>query len=183
MFYSNLEYLQKLEETLAAKLGLPALKSGNIVIRDERDWRTNEKWIDFIWIVTISRSFVGFGGLFGVSFREHSFRDQHNPAEEVNGVFTSGQEGIEQIFINNTTEASFDIADFFKLNLIQANPGIALDGVVYEVRIIAPNIDSYIHVFNSNTPEWQAWEKDLWDLGRRFAKKSENYDMIRLFEW
>ena len=66
LFTQSYESTRRIEISLATKLGLSNLKAGNIVIRDERGWRQNEKYIDHVWIVYIDRSFVGWCGIFPV---------------------------------------------------------------------------------------------------------------------
>jgi hypothetical protein len=182
VYCQSLGYFQKLEKTLAVKLGLSEMKSGIQIIRDNNGWRQNEKSIKWIWIVTISRSFVGWGGLFSIKFNEHKFREHLNPEETVQGLFTSGEEGISQIYRQPFTDATYDVSPFFKLNLFEANNGIALDGVSYNVKIIAPNVDAFIQLNNPNTEDWKKWETELWTLGRKLAKESNNPEMIQLFE-
>lgn len=182
IYFSSFEFFQKLEKSLATKLGLTVLKRGIQIIRDNKGWRENEKSIKHIWIVTISRSFVGFGGLFAVEFNENKFRDYSNPKEFVQGIFISDNDGVGQIYTTQSLEATYSVSQFFKLNLFEANNGINLGGVGYRIRIIAPNIDTFILVDNPNTEEWKKWETEIWEMGKKLARESNNNEMINLFE-
>lgn len=179
---NGFEFFHKLEKSLATKLGLTELKSGIQIIRDTNGWRKNEKSIRYIWIVTISRSFVGWGGLFAIQFNENKFRNHSNQKEFVQGVFTSNNDGVDQIYTDRSSEASFNLNQFFKLNLFEANNGITLDGVSYNVRIIAPSIDTFIQLDNPNTEDWKKWEAEIWRMGKKLAKESNDKELINLFE-
>lgn len=182
IYYNSFEFFQKLEKSIATKLGLTELKSGIQIIRDNNGWRENEKSIRYIWIVTIARSFVGWGGLFTIQFNENKFRNHSNQQELLQGIFNSNNEGVGQIYTDKSFEATYNVTQFFKLNLFEANNGISLDGVSYNVRIIAPNIDTFIQLNNPNTEEWKKWETEIWTMGKKLAKESNDKEMMDLFE-
>lgn len=60
-YLEKLVYFQKIEKSIAAHLNLSELKNGIQIIRNEERVRENEVDIDYIWIVNIARSFVGWG--------------------------------------------------------------------------------------------------------------------------
>ncbi|MBT31005.1 MAG: hypothetical protein CMO01_15205 [Thalassobius sp.] len=78
---------QKVIVRLCSELGIPDLRSGKLTIRDEKDWRINEKEIDYCWLVNVSRSFIGWCWLFSLKFNESDFRDKKNPEELIQGIF------------------------------------------------------------------------------------------------
>ncbi|MBO9204234.1 MULTISPECIES: hypothetical protein [Niastella] len=182
IYYNSIEYFQKLERSLAANLGLTELSSGIQVIRDKNGWRENEKSIAYSWIVQVSRSFVGWGGVFGIRFNENKFREYANKEEIIQGAYISNNNGIESLYTESSTDTSHEMIRHFNLNLFDANKGIALDGVSYKIRILASNIDTFIHVNNPNSAEWKKWESEIWTMGSRLAKDSNNKDLISLFE-
>lgn len=49
---------QGIEKSLLEKVGLSELRSGIQIIRDEKGRRQDEKSIEYIWIVMMSRSLV-----------------------------------------------------------------------------------------------------------------------------
>jgi hypothetical protein len=177
----KIEYVKHVEKTLAAKLGLEELSTGCHVIRNERGWRENEKYIDYIWIVHVSRSFVGHSCLFSVKFGETHFRKYFNKAEFIEGFFINVSNAKGHLYTNTADDTVFDIKHFNKLDLFDANRGIALDGVGYDIRIIAPNIDTRISVENPNSKEWIKWEKGIWKVGRKFGEDTDHPGMIQLF--
>lgn len=179
---NSFKFFQKLEKSLAAKLGLTELKSGIQIIRDNNGWRENEKSIRYIWIVTIARSFVGWGGLFSIQFNENKFRDHSNQEELIQGIFILNNDGVDQIYTDSSLKATFNVTQFFKLNLFEANKGITTDGVSYNLKIIAPNIDTFIQLNNPNTDEWKKWETEIWTMGKKLARESNDKEMINLFE-
>lgn len=181
IYYNSFEYFQKLEKSIAGNLGLSELKSGMQIIRDKNGWRENEKLIEYIWLVQVSRSFVGWGGLFSIKFNENKFREYSNKEEVIQGIYISNQSGIGQVFTETLSDTSKDIIEYFQFNLFEANKGITLDGVCYNVRIIAPNIDTYIRINNPNTEGWIQWEQEVWTLGKKISKESNNSEMINLF--
>lgn len=182
IYSESFRYFEKLEKSLASKLGFVDLTSGIQVIRNENGWRENEKRIEYIWIVTIARSFVGWGGLFSIKLNKSQFREYENPEELLQGVFISNQNGIDQIYINRTTDPALDISKIFNFDLFEANKGITLDGVSYEIRIIASNIDTFIQLHNPSTEAFNKWESEIWKLGKRLARESNNQEMMNLFE-
>jgi hypothetical protein len=119
IYYNSFEFFQKLEKSIATKLGLTELKSGIQIIRDNNGWRENEKSIRYIWIVTIARSFVGWGGLFTIQFNENKFRNHSNQQELLQGIFNSNNEGVGQIYTDKSFEATYNVTQFFKLNLFE----------------------------------------------------------------
>jgi hypothetical protein len=177
----SFEYFQMLEKSLATKLGLSELKSGIQIIRDINGWRENEKSIKYIWIVTIARSFVGWGGLFAIQFNENKFREHSNEKELVQGLFID-KNGVDKIYTKKSLDETSDVPQLFRLNLFESNNGITLDGVGYKIRIIAPNIDTFIKVNNPNSEEWKRWESEIWAMGKKFAREANDQEMISLFE-
>ncbi|WP_205514287.1 hypothetical protein [Longitalea arenae] len=182
IFFNSFEYFQLLERSLATNLGLTELKSGVQVIRDKNGWRENEKSIEYIWVVQISRSFVGWGGVFAIKFNENIFREHSNKEELFQGVFISNNNGIGNFYSEILADTSQDIIRHFNLNLFDAKKGVTFDGVSYNVRIIALNINTFIQVNNPNTADWKRWETEVWTIGSKLAKKSNNKELISLFE-
>lgn len=171
----------EIEKAIAKSLGLTELKSGIQVIRNEKDWRENEIAIDYIWIVNASLSFVGWGSIFGIKFKENKFREYENPEQLIQGLFLFYNEKPE-IFTAKAIDHSDDIIKSFHFDLFEANNGIPLDGVSYGIRIISRNIDTFINVNNPYTEDWKKWENKIWNLGQKLAHESNNPEMKKLFE-
>lgn len=182
IYYNSFEYFRKLEKSLAENLGLSELKSGRQVIRNEKGWRENEKSIDYIWVVQIARSFISWGGLFSIKFNENKFRENSNNEELLQGIFICNQTGIEQVYSRTLQDLTKDIFGHFRFNLFESNNGITLDGVSYNVRVIAPNIDTLIRLNNPNTEDWKKWEQEVWTLGKELANESECQELVNLFK-
>ncbi|WP_343632700.1 hypothetical protein [Fluviicola sp.] len=178
----SLLYSQEIEKAIANQLGLPELKSGGVTIRNEKGWRENEKVIDYVWIVQVSRSFVGFGGVFAIKFKQNEFRDYSNKEELIHGIFDLSEKGLDHFYTESMTGTFDEKTNLFRLNLLAANEGITLDGVSYQIRIIAWNIDSFIRVSNPKTDDWKKWEAEIWEMGKQLAKKSGYQELITLFE-
>ncbi|GAA4303136.1 hypothetical protein [Nibribacter koreensis] len=175
---------QRIEKGIALKLGLSTLKPGLQIIRDERGWRDNEIRIKYIWIATVSRSFVGNGGLFSLKFEENSFREKKNPERLVQGIFLTGQQAqIPQFYFEEEQKSFKDIIkDLKSWDLFEPNNGIALDGVAYRFHVIALNSDVTITVNNPQSEPWKKWEDNIWELGRRLSANSKTKELIELFE-
>lgn len=174
--------LPRVERLLLKKLGLPELRSGAITIRDERGWRQDEISIDYIWIVCMNRSFIGCGGLVGIKFNEHTFRSKHHPEELLTAIFSEGPKGIDEYYEQRTLDTGSDsVVSQFRVDLFNANKGIALDGVSYNIHIIAPNIDTIIIANNPTTPDWKKWESEIWTVGKRLAIITQRQELIDLF--
>lgn len=181
-FHESIGSMERIEKQLAGKFGLAQLRSGGHTIRNEKGWRENEKEIEYVWIVGMSRSFVGWGGLFSIRFNENKFRDYDNPNELIKGIYIDNKDGIDNLYFDIVRDTTDKFAGILNFNLFEANKGIALDGVSYSVRIIARNIDTFIHLNNPNSGEWKEWEKMVWTMGRDLAERSGNLEMIQLFE-
>ena len=180
-YLDSVNYTRRLEKALAAKLGLPDLKAGVQIIRDQNGWRENEKAIAYVWLVNISRSFVGEGGIFVIQFNEHNFRQYSNPGELMQGIFTCRQTEINELYTQTTNDATDEIAEAFDLSLFNANRGITLDGVSYNVGIISSNINTFIKVDNPNTDQWRSWQTELRTLGEELAQRARNSELLELF--
>lgn len=175
---------QKVISSLSTELGVPDLKAGKLTIRDQRDWRINEKEIDYCWLVNISRSFVGRYWLFSIKFNESNFRDIQNPEELIQGIFTITKEGeIEKFFKENQTLNFIDkIRDLTSFDLFDANLEITLDGVGYEYLIFAPNTEVKISLNNPNSEIWKIWENEVYNIGKSLWQKSGITELKEIFE-
>jgi hypothetical protein len=174
----------RIENSLAKELDLPGLSSGFHIIRNHRGWRENEKNIDYMWIVDVSRSFVGWGCIFTIKFNRHEFRGINNEEEIVRGVFVYGDNGeiTNKYFEKEGIDFSDPIKQFSQWDLFDANRGITLDGISYRLLIRARNIDTVMALNNPNNASWRKWEQGLFDLGKTLAEKSKNTELIQLFE-
>src|SRR5688572_21127321 len=108
-YQNSIEHVKKLEKSIAAYLGLPKLISGGIVIRNEKGWRENEKSIEYIWIVKMALSFVGWGGLFAIKFNESKFREHLNKEELIQGVFISNDNGAEHFYSEIVSDTKHEV--------------------------------------------------------------------------
>ena len=98
------------------------------------------------------------------------------------GAFICNQEGIEQVYSRTLQDLTKDIVGHFQFNLFEANKGITLDGVSYNVRVMAHNVDTFIQLNNPNTEDWRKWEQEVWTLGKELANKSDCQELVNLFE-
>jgi len=178
----DFQLYQSIEKSLAHKLGLSEISNGIQIIRNEKGWRENEKNIESIWIVLVSRSFIGWGGIFSIKFNENNFREYLNPDELLQGVFLYDNTGIKDLYteiLPNTPDKIVEIANF---NLFDAGKGIALDGIFYNFHIITNNINASIKLNNPNTDDWKKWEEEIFDIGSKLSIKSNVTELINLFE-
>jgi hypothetical protein len=97
------------------------------------------------------------------------------------GVFICNQSGIEQVHTKTLSDVKKDIIEYFQFNLFEANKVITLDGVSYNVRVIAPNVDTFIQLNNPNTMDWREWEQKVQKLAGELANESDNQNLIDLF--
>jgi hypothetical protein len=179
----ELTFRENIEKMLREKLGLPELRTGTQVIRNEKGWRQDEKSIEYIWIVIMNRSFVGSGGLIAIKFTENNFRGQHHPNELLRAIFSVGPDnGIKEFYEERTSDTGSDsVMDNFHLDLFNANKGITLDGVSYTIHTISDNIDTIITVDNPNTSHWKNWETEIWRIGKSLAFNSQSKELTELF--
>lgn len=179
----ELSQVQNIEIEIADKIGLPDFRVGGQVIRNDKGWIINELAIDYTWII-IARSFVGWGGLFTVKLKETQFREFNNPEKIIRGIFTIDSENsLKKIFIEEIHDNLADpIASQFCFDLLNANKGITLDGVSYNIHIQSNNIDSFILVNNPITAQWRKWENEVLNIGKQLAHKSKIQELIELFD-
>lgn len=175
---------QKVERSLSMKLGIPSLRAGNITIRDHRDWRINEKQIEYCWLINIARSFVGWCWLFTISFNETKFRDIANPAELIQGIFTIDGNGAIADFYNLPRDANFQdhIKGVTVYDLFSANPKFTLDEVGYEYIVFSHNSEVRMTLDNPNTENWKIWKEAVWELGVELAKGSGSRQLEEIFK-
>jgi hypothetical protein len=180
---NDILFSQKLEEQLSQKLGLPSLRSGNIVLRDERNWRTNERQIEYCWLINVSRSFVGWCWIFTIKFNETKFRDILNPEETIQGIFRIDKDGqITDLFIEHHNSFFQDpIKDFKHTDLYTANRGITLDGISYKYIIFAPNTEIRLSLNNPHSENWKNWEKIVRQVGADLTGKSGSKEIWEIF--
>ncbi|MEO1055186.1 MAG: hypothetical protein AAFX87_31450 [Bacteroidota bacterium] len=169
---------------LAKELGIPELKSGKIIIRDERDWRINEKEIDYCWLINVSKSFIGWCWLFSVKFEQSEFREMQNSEELIQGIFTVNSAGeIENLYKEIlTSQFQDEIRDLTAYDLFDANKGITLDGVSYEYIVIARNTKINMSLSNPNSDNWKKWEDKVEVLGRSISQKSGIAELKEMFK-
>ena len=173
-----------IKRNLALEIGLNELRVGGHTIRNERGWRDNELFVDYIWIAKVSLSFVGRAGLVTIKFDKTAFRGINNPEKLTQGIFLyNGNGEITELYLEDKSK---DIDDplwkIDNLEMFEANKGITLDGVSYEYNVISKNIETQISVSNPNGSGWQNWEKEIWNLGYVLSQKSGNEEMKKLFK-
>lgn len=179
----DFQLYQNIEKSLAHKLGIPEISNGIQIIRNEKGWRENEKNIESIWIVLISRSFIGWGGIFSIKFNENNFREYLNPDELLQGIFLYDNTGIKDLYteiLPNTQDKIVEIANF---SLFDAGKGIPLGGISYNFHIITKNINASIKLNNPNVDDWKKWEEEIFDIGSKLSIKSNITELINLFEY
>ena len=173
-------YFQNVEKVLATNLGLSELKSGKLIIRNEKGIRENEIEIDHVWIVNIAKSFVGWGYVFEVKFKNNTFREKENPAKLIQGLLLFSDNKSE-IFTLTTNDASNEMIKSFNFNLFETSDYLT-HGINYTIRIIANHIDTFITVSNPNTEDWKKWEGKISELSKKLANQSDNLKMKDFFK-
>ncbi|GGF01816.1 hypothetical protein [Flavobacterium limi] len=179
----DFQLYQNIEKSLAYKLGIPEISSGIQVIRNENGWRENEKNIESIWIVLISRSFIGWGGIFSIKFNENNFREHLNPDELLQGIFLYDNTGIKDLYTEKLPNTPDEIVEIANFNLFDTGKGIPLNGISYNFHIITNNINASIKLNNPNTDDWKKWEEKIFDIGSKLSIKSNITELINLFEY
>ena len=174
---------QKVIANLCAQLDIPDIRAGKLTIRDERNWRVNEKEISYCWLVNISRSFVGWCWICYVKFNESNFRDVENPEELIKVLCTTDQAGnIDKLHIDTKSQNFEDkIRDITAYDMFDANLGFTLDGVTYEFIVFAPNTELRITLNNPNSENWKKWEKEIWKIGGNLAEESGIDELKEIF--
>lgn len=176
-------FFQTVEIALCEKLEIPSLRSGNITIRDKRNWRINEKQVDYCWLINISRSFVGSCWLFSIKFNGYKFREINNPAELIQGIFTIDHNNeIHEFYLEHRPEGFLDkIKEITNLDLFNTNAGITLDGILYEYLIFSPNLKARFILNNPNAKNWKIWENAVWELGQNLSRKANSIELQEIF--
>ena len=180
-YHNTLEWFKKVEEFLAQELRITKVMAGKQIIRGENGWPENEKLIEYAWIIEVSRSLVGWGYLFVIKFNENEFRGRVNPEELLMGIFTCDHDGINQICFETTADITDNVASTFTPNLFQKNNG--WNGLSYNVRIIASNINSFMQINNCLSLELKEWEEEVLALGSHLAQQYAMEKMVELFKW
>ncbi len=113
---------------------------------------------------------------------ERGWRENSNPEELIQGIFSYDNKGIKDLYWEVSENKHDAITGNFRFDLFNANQGITLDGVSYTLRVIASNINTLISVHNPVTDEWKNWENEIRKLGGRLANKSNIPEITRVFE-
>lgn len=175
---------QKVIASLCSKLGIPDLRAGNITIRDERNCRTNEMYIDYSWLVNISQSFKGWCWLFSIKFKKTEFRGSKNPEKLIQGLFTIDNQGEVNKFhmISKTNDFEDKIRNLTSYDLFDTNLGMTLDGIGYEYLIFSPKTEIRMTLDNPNSESWKIWENEIWTISRKLAQDSGIEELNEIFE-
>lgn len=175
---------QKVIASLCTKLGIPDLRAGNITIRDEQNWRTNEMSIEYSWLVNISHSFIGCCWLFSIKFDETNFREFQNTEKLIQGLFTVDKQGeiIENHIVTKTDDFEDKIRGLTSYEMFDANRGITLDGVGYEYIIFAQNTEIKMTLNNPNSKYWKVWENEVWSICKKIAQESQIDHFKKMFK-
>ncbi|MFK7980566.1 MAG: hypothetical protein AB8G86_11330 [Saprospiraceae bacterium] len=176
--------IQNIEASLCKELGIPSLRAGRITIRDEQNWRVNEKEIDYCWLINIARSFAGWCWLFTIKFNKTKFREIHNPDEVIQGIFKFDKNSEIEAFTFRKKDNGFidNIKELNSVDLFNANTGITLGGISYEYFIFARNTQISFFLNNPNSENWKIWEKAVWELGSELSKKSNSTTFQDIFQ-
>ncbi|WP_196889803.1 hypothetical protein [Aureivirga sp. CE67] len=175
--------MNKVITSLCSKLDIPDLRAGHLTIRNEKNWRTNEMYIDYSWLVKITLS-LNECWIFSVKFNKTEFREFQNPEKLIQGLFTIDKQGEIDEFYKITKTDNFEdkVRNLKYYDLFDANPGITLDGVAYEYFVFARNTELRFSLNNPNSESWKIWEKEIWTIGGELAKKSEIECFKKMFE-
>ena len=174
--------MKKAEKLIASKCGMSDLRSGGHVIRDESEWRVNEKFVEYSWIALISQYFHGQAGVFTVKFNSHPFRQHQNQGELLRGIFIYKDKGINYIHGKFFKDAEDKIADGFKYDLFERDDSLTLDGVVYDFMVRSRNKDTLMQLTNPRSDSWREWEQEVWRIGKELAPDSGVKELIDFFE-
>lgn len=178
------EHNEQREQRLMEAVGLIAPRAGLQELRDHSGWRHDEKYVEYMWIISIDRFPVGLGGVFGIKLNEHKFRQFEHSEEHVTGIFRANAAGdITGLYTQREQLPFHDrVMDSMRFDLFNAtNKGIALDGIGYNVHVISTSIDTVIRVNNPTTKTWKIWETELFILARPLSFKSNNPELMNLF--
>ena len=172
------------EIELANRFQLKDLKSGVHIIRDENGFRDNEIKIDYILLISIDRAFSGTGGILLIKQESRKFRNYENREKLVKLVFTTDETGkLGSTYQEDEYENFTDLIPAFKrVDLLDANRGMTLDGIIYQIYLDTVNIQTRIEVNNPNHESWKKLESEFWRMGVNLVEKSEDEKLLRLFE-
>lgn len=173
----------QIEKQLANRFRIEDLRSGSQIVRNEKGWRENEIRIEYIWIIIFDRAFFGKGGILNIKFESSEFRGIKNKEKLTKLIFTIDEKGnLESIFDEDETEKFSNlIPDFKEVDLFEANRGITLDGITYQIKLISDNIKTSIEVNNPNHKSWKSLKNKIWEMGMELAKKSNDDKLKKVF--
>ena len=173
----------QIEKQLAKRFQLEDLRSGNQTIRNEKGWRENEIRIEYIWLIIFNRAFFGKGGILNIKYESNEFRGIKNDEKLTKLIFTIDEQGnLKSSFDEDETEDFTNlIPDFKEIDLFEANRGITLDGITYQIKLISDNIKTSIEVNNPNHKSWKNLENKIWEMGIELANKSSDKKLKSIF--
>lgn len=178
----ELQLEQEIIKNLSKKLQLPNVRSGRVVIRDEKGYRVNEKEIDYCWLINVTKSFIGWCWLFSIKFTKSSFRETENPDELIQGIFTIEKDGGIQNFFRTSISYTDKVKEYTTYDFFNANKGITLDGIGYKYIIFARNTKVYISLNNPSSDSWMKWKEEVDKLGTELSRQSKFYELLEIFK-
>ncbi|TPN87410.1 hypothetical protein [Aquimarina algicola] len=176
--------------SLSTKLGLPTLESGICIIRDELNWRVNEKEINYCWLV---KHFMGPMSkewwLFSIKLEESDFRGLENPELLIQGIFTADIDGNIEDFYSDTQTQNFTdkIRDLTLNNMLDVFNRTAFgvqmrDGNIYQYFIFSPGSNSSFFLNNPQSKDWVLWREQVRKTGCKLALESNIFNLIKIFK-
>jgi hypothetical protein len=175
---------RQIEKQLAKRFQLEDLRCGNQTIRNEKGLRENEIRIEYIWLIIFDRAFFEKGGILNIKYESSEFRGIENKEKLTKLIFTIDEQGkLESIFEEEETKNFSNlIPEFSKIDLFEANRGITLDGIFYQITLISNNIKTIIEVNNPNHKSWKNLEGKIWKMGIDLANKSNDDVLKNIFK-
>ncbi|HLP14102.1 MAG TPA: hypothetical protein VK177_19375 [Flavobacteriales bacterium] len=177
----KLEHNQAIENVIRGILKVDGFGYGGKVIRDDRGFRENEKFMEYFHQVNITMN-AGSVTLFSAKFKESKFRTTLNLEELLTGIIAlNTQNNLPLKHVeSSSTDFNDPIREIPKFDLFEKDDSITLDGIHYELLIYASGAKTFIDFGNPHGPAWSDVEKRIWTLGRKLAVNS-NIDFFKAF--
>lgn len=179
----KIAFEKKVREAICKELKISDLHAGGVVIRNEAGWRENEKQIEYFWSVSICKSFMGWVAIFAIKFGKSKFREIENEDELVQGILSLKQSGeiADLYYENNSGNKVDEFKEIEGFGLFDCKSGFTLDGVTYDLSIIANGIESNICLTNPENAKWNETLKKLNAIGTQLAVNSKNGGWVDFF--
>ena len=162
-------------ERLSQTLGVPELRCGTQILRNQKGWRDDEIEVDYLWYALVMPSFHPRAAIGMAHMDESEFRGKKHPAV-IRAAVVISDRGKDQVGSSTFAEVTEDplVEAIRGVELLPENRSLCLDGICYELRTSGWEIDATLRIRNPQTATLRAIEQSLFQVVSTVQKQTGN---------